>query len=99
MNIVVMGCGYVGLVTGGCLAEMGHLVTCVDSDARKVAQLRLGILPFFEPGLESLVQRNSQQRRLSFTSDPGVAIAAAGVVFIAVGTPPLVQGGPTSAMW
>lgn len=93
MNIVVMGCGYVGLVTGSCLAEMGHLVTCVDSDARKVAQLRMGILPFFEPGLESLVQRNSQQRRLSFTSDPEAVIAAAGVVFIAVGTPPLAQGG------
>ncbi len=93
MNIVVMGCGYVGLVTGGCLAEMGHLVTCVDSDPRKVAQLRMGILPFFEPGLESLVQRNSQQRRLSFTSDPATALAAAGVVFIAVGTPPLAQGG------
>ncbi len=93
MNIVVMGCGYVGLVSGGCLAEMGHLVTCVDSDARKVAQLRMGILPFFEPGLESLVQRNSQQRRLSFTSDPGAAIAASEVVFIAVGTPPLPHGG------
>lgn len=93
MNIVVMGCGYVGLVTGACLAEMGNLVTCVDSDPRKIAQLRLGILPFFEPGLESLLQRNSQQRRLSFTSDPGAAIAAAGVVFIAVGTPALAHGG------
>lgn len=93
MNIVVMGCGYVGLVTGACLAEMGNLVTCVDSDPRKIAQLRLGILPFFEPGLESLVQRNSQQRRLSFSNDPGAAIATAGVVFIAVGTPPLAHGG------
>ncbi len=93
MNIVVMGCGYVGLVTGACLAEMGNLVTCVDSDARKVAQLRLGILPFFEPGLESLAQRNSQQRRLSFTSDPRAALADAEVVFIAVGTPPLAHGG------
>ncbi len=93
MNIVVMGCGYVGLVTGACLAEMGNLVTCVDSNPRKIAQLRLGILPFFEPGLESLVQRNSQQRRLSFSNDPGAAIAAAGVVFIAVGTPPLAHGG------
>ena len=93
MNIVVMGCGYVGLVTGACLAEMGNLVTCVDSDVRKVAQLRLGILPFFEPGLESLAQRNSQQRRLSFTSDPRAALADAEVVFIAVGTPPLAHGG------
>ena len=93
MNIVVMGCGYVGLVTGACLAEMGNLVTCVNSEARKVAQLRLGILPFFEPGLESLAQRNSQQHRLSFTSDPGTTLADAEVVFIAVGTPPLVHGG------
>jgi len=93
MNIVVMGCGYVGLVTGSCLAEMGHLVICIDNDARKVAQLRMGILPFFEPGLESLVQRNSQQRRLSFGNDPGAAIAAAELVFIAVGTPPLAHGG------
>ena len=93
MNIVVMGSGYVGLVTGACLAEMGNLVTCIDSDTRRVAQLRLGILPFFEPGLESLVQRNSQQRRLSFGSDARDALAAAGLVFIAVGTPPLAHGG------
>lgn len=93
MNIVVMGCGYVGLVTGACLAEMGNLVTCVDSDPRRIAQLRLGILPFFEPGLESLVQRNSQQRRLSFAGDAREALAVAGVVFIAVGTPPLAHGG------
>ena len=93
MNVVVMGSGYVGLVTGACLAEMGNLVICIDSDPRRVAQLRLGILPFFEPGLESLVQRNSQQRRLSFACDAREALAAAGLVFIAVGTPPLVLGG------
>ncbi len=93
MNIVVMGCGYVGLVTGACLAEMGNLVTCVDSDARRVSQLRLGVLPFFEPGLESLIQRNSQQRRLSFTNNLQAAINVAGMVFIAVGTPPLPHGG------
>ena len=92
MNIVVVGCGYVGLVTGSCLAEMGNLVTCIDHDARRVAQLRLGIVPFFEPGLESLVQRNSQQRRLSFASDPGDSLATADIVFIAVGTPPLENG-------
>lgn len=92
MNIVVIGCGYVGLVTGACLAEMGHLVTCVDSDPRKVAQLRMGMLPFFEPGLESLAQRNAQQRRLTFTSDFRAATAAADIVFIAVGTPPLPGG-------
>jgi len=93
MNIVVMGCGYVGLVTGACLAEMGNLVTCVDTDARKISQLRLSVLPFFEPGLESLIQHNSQQRRLSFSTTANEAIAVANVVFIAVGTPSLAHGG------
>ncbi|MGE0558611.1 MAG: UDP-glucose/GDP-mannose dehydrogenase family protein [Burkholderiales bacterium] len=93
MNIVVMGCGYVGLVTGACLAEMGNLVTCVDSDPRRISQLRLGMLPFFEPGLESLAQRNAQQRRLVFASDPRAAVGEADMVFIAVGTPPLAGGG------
>ena len=92
MNVVVVGCGYVGLVTGACLAEMGNLVTCIDNDPRRVAQLRLGIVPFFEPGLESLVQRNSQQRRLSFASDPRDALAVADIAFIAVGTPQLENG-------
>lgn len=92
MNVVVVGSGYVGLVTGVCLAEMGNLVTCIDSDPRRVAQLRLGIVPFFEPGLESLMQRNFQQRRLSFSSDSRDSIAAADIVFIAVGTPQLENG-------
>jgi len=93
MNVVVMGCGYVGLVTGACLAEMGNLVTCIDSDQRRIAQLHLGIVPFFEPGLESLVQRNSQQRRLFFASDPREALGLADIVFITVGTPQLETGG------
>lgn len=93
MNVVVVGCGYVGLVTGACLAEMGNLVTCIDSDPRRVAQLRMGIVPFFEPGLESLVQRNSQQRRLSFGSDPRDVIGTADIAFIATGTPQLDSGG------
>jgi UDPglucose 6-dehydrogenase len=92
MNVVVMGSGYVGLVTGTCLAEMGNLVTCIDSDHRRIAQLRLGIVPFYEPGLEPLMQRNSQQRRLSFTSDAAGPLAAADLVFIAVGTPQLENG-------
>jgi UDPglucose 6-dehydrogenase len=92
MNIVVVGSGYVGLVTGTCLAEMGNLVTCVDSDPRRVAQLRLGMVPFFEPGLESMVQRNTQQRRLTFTTTPRDPLAAADIVFIAVGTPQLESG-------
>lgn len=93
MNIVVMGCGYVGLVTGACLAEMGNTVACVDNDARKVAQLRMGMVPFFEPGLESLVQRNTQQHRLAFSADASSVLVKANVVFIAVGTPPLADGG------
>ena len=93
MNITVIGCGYVGLVTGACLAETGNSVTCIDSDAQKVAQLQMGLVPFFEPGLETLVQRNLQQRRLRFAAEPGAAIAGASVVFIAVGTPPLAHGG------
>jgi UDPglucose 6-dehydrogenase len=62
MNIAVIGCGYVGLVTGACLAEMGNTVTCIDSDAHKLAQLQMGLVPFFEPGLESLLQQNAQAR-------------------------------------
>lgn len=92
MNIAVIGCGYVGLVTGACLAATGNSVTCIDSDAQKVAQLRLGLLPFFEPGLEPLVQRHVRQRQLRFAAEPGPAIAAADLVFIAVGTPPLAHG-------
>ncbi|MDP2396731.1 MAG: UDP-glucose/GDP-mannose dehydrogenase family protein [Burkholderiales bacterium] len=93
MNIAVIGCGYVGLVTGACLAEMGNNVTCIDSDSQKVAQLRAGQVPFFEPGLESMVQGNVQRQRLCFATEPGPAIAAAAVVFIAVGTPALAHGG------
>ncbi|MBX3650649.1 MAG: UDP-glucose/GDP-mannose dehydrogenase family protein [Burkholderiales bacterium] len=93
MNIAVIGCGYVGLVTGACLAETGHTVTCIDSDTHRIAQLRMGLLPFFEPGLGPVVQRNSQLQRLLFATDPGPAIAAADLLFIAVGTPPLAHGG------
>lgn len=93
MNVVVVGCGYVGLVTGACLAEMGNLVTCLDSEPRRIAQLRRGIVPFFEPGLELLVQRNLQQRRLSFGSELRDVAGNANIAFIAVGTPPLDDGG------
>lgn len=93
MNIAVIGCGYVGLVTGACLSEMGNTVTCIDSDANRVAQLGKGLLPFFEPGLALLIQRNLQSQRLLFADDAGPAIADSEVVFIAVGTPPLAHGG------
>ncbi len=92
MQIVIMGCGYVGLVTGACLAEMGNQITCVDTDPGKLAQLRMGLVPFFEPGLEALVQRNVQQRRLVFAEDPRAALREAEIAFIAVGTPPLDNG-------
>ncbi len=88
MKITIFGTGYVGLVTGTCLAEMGNHVTCVDVDEGKVARLSRGEVPIFEPGLETLVQRNHQAGRLTFTTDAAAAIAHGEVVFIAVGTPP-----------
>ena len=87
MNIGVVGSGYVGLVIGACLAETGNFVRCVDSDAAKVARLKRGEVPIYEPGLEELVLRNSAEERLSFTTDLDAAVAASEVVFIAVGTP------------
>ncbi len=88
MKIVVVGTGYVGLVTGTCFAEVGMMVTCVDIDTQKVANLEKGILPIFEPGLEEMVQRNTEKGRLSFSTDIATAIVDADVAFIAVGTPP-----------
>ncbi|HET7662659.1 MAG TPA: UDP-glucose/GDP-mannose dehydrogenase family protein [Rhodanobacteraceae bacterium] len=88
MKITIFGIGYVGLVTGTCLAEMGNHVVCVDVDADKVARLSDGEMPIFEPGLEPLVKRNHRAGRLTFTTDARQAIAHGEVVFIAVGTPP-----------
>ena len=87
MNIAVVGTGYVGLVVGTCLADMGHQVVCVDNVLEKVAGLRRGIIPIYEPGLEHLVKRNVHEERLSFTDDAPAAIKEAEVAFIAVGTP------------
>ena len=92
MHIAVVGTGYVGLVTGACFSEFGVTVTCVDKDARKVASLNNGVIPFYEPGLEQLVERNVKQGRLSFTTDLTSAVADALVIFIAVGTPPRADG-------
>lgn len=92
MRIVIVGCGYVGLVTGACLAETGNQVTCIDNDPRKITRLRMGTAPFHEPGLDALVLRNVQQRRLSFAEDPREALRDAEVAFIAVGTPALDTG-------
>ena len=88
MKVAVVGTGYVGLVAGACFAETGHSVICADVDAAKIEGLQRNVLPIYEPGLDSLVERNQGARRLQFTTDVAAAIAAAEVVFIAVGTPP-----------
>ena len=88
MRIVVVGTGYVGLVTGTCFAETGHTVVCLDVDARKIEMLRAGGIPIYEPGLEELVKRNVKEHRLSFTTSYAEALEGAEVAFIAVGTPP-----------
>src|SRR6476620_7482188 len=87
MKIAVVGTGYVGLVLGACLAESGNDVTCVDKDTAKVAMLRRGKIPIYEPGLEEIVKRNKSEGRLVFTTDLPKAVRAAEVAFIAVGTP------------
>ncbi len=88
MRIAIFGTGYVGLVTGTCLAEVGHDVICVDIDAAKVEGLKQGVIPIFEPGLQPMVKANHAAGRLDFTTDAAAAIAHGEVVFIAVGTPP-----------
>jgi UDPglucose 6-dehydrogenase len=88
MKITVVGTGYVGLVSGACLAEMGNDVMCLDVDAAKVARLRQGDIPIYEPGLEELVQRNARAGRLHFTDDIPDSVRHGDVQFIAVGTPP-----------
>jgi UDPglucose 6-dehydrogenase len=88
MHIAVIGTGYVGLVVGACLAESGNDVVCCDIDAGKIARLNAGEIPIYEPGLEVLVERNLAESRLSFTTDVAGAVAAAEIIFIAVGTPP-----------
>ncbi len=87
MKIAVVGSGYVGLVTGVCLADFGHDVVCIDKDQGKIGALRNGMIPIYEPGLSDLVKTNVEAGRLNFTTDLPAAVAPAEVVFIAVGTP------------
>lgn len=88
MNLTVIGTGYVGLVSGACFAEMGNNVTCVDVDEKKIEGLRNGVLPIYEPGLEPIVARNIEEKRLGFTTRLADTIGQSNIFFIAVGTPP-----------
>ncbi|GAB6181513.1 UDP-glucose/GDP-mannose dehydrogenase family protein [Desulfotomaculum defluvii] len=92
MNICIVGTGYVGLVTGACFAEMGNHVWCVDLDTEKIAGLKAGVMPIYEPGLKEMVIRNSQEGRLFFTSSLKEGLSDALFCFIAVGTPPQEDG-------
>jgi UDPglucose 6-dehydrogenase len=88
MRVAIFGTGYVGLVTGTCLAEVGHDVVCIDIDAAKVDGLNHGVIPIYEPGLEPMVNANHAAGRLHFTTDAAAGIAHGDIIFIAVGTPP-----------
>jgi UDPglucose 6-dehydrogenase len=92
LKISVIGAGYVGLVTGGCLAEIGHEVSCTDSDAAKMAVLQSGKLPIYEPGLDEVVDKARREGRLNFGVSAAEAVRVADAIFICVGTPPLPNG-------
>ena len=92
MRIAILGCGYVGLVSGACLAEIGHSVVCTDNDESKIVTLNQGGLPIYEPHLDEIVARNVAAGRLKFTADLGEAVRYGDAVFICVGTPPLQDG-------
>jgi UDPglucose 6-dehydrogenase len=92
MKIAVVGTGYVGLVTGTCFAETGNQVTCVDINEEKVKQMQAGIIPIYEPGLDDLFQRNTEEGRLHFTTSLKEGIEGAKVIFLALPTPPGADG-------
>jgi UDPglucose 6-dehydrogenase len=93
MNVSIFGTGYVGLVTGACFAESGNRVLCVDIDPTKIASLRDGVVPIYEPGLAEMVEQNVRDGRLDFTTDAARGVQHGGVIFLAVGTPPDGDGG------
>ena len=86
-SIAVVGTGYVGLITGACLADLGHQVVCYDINEPKIHLLNNGIIPIYEDGLQEVVSRNCKEGRLAFTSDPNLALPSASIIFIAVDTP------------
>src|ERR1700680_4287710 len=92
MKLSVIGCGYVGLVTGSCLAEAGHEVVATDNDSARIAMLNSGRLPIYEPGLDKVMESACAANRLRFTSDCAQAVRAADAIYICVGTPPLESG-------
>jgi UDPglucose 6-dehydrogenase len=87
MKILMVGTGYVGLVSGACFSDFGHQVVCLDKDAAKIEALRAGVIPIYEPGLDAMVAANAKEGRLSFTTDLAEGARDADVIFIAVGTP------------
>jgi UDPglucose 6-dehydrogenase len=94
MQICVVGVGYVGLVTSACLAEAGNNVVCVDNDSRKIADLKSGVIPIYEPGLTEMVKRNEKLARLNFTTDLKYGLDNSLIIFLAVGTPSAPDGSP-----
>jgi UDPglucose 6-dehydrogenase len=92
LRISMIGCGYVGLVTGTCLAEAGHQVLCTDNDAERIAALKAGVVPIYEPHLDAMLAANCRSQNLSFTRNAAEAVRAADAIFICVGTPPLENG-------
>lgn len=92
MHVAMIGTGYVGLVSGACFADLGHHVTCVDTDAEKIGKLRRAEIPIYEPGLEDIVARNVEAGRLSFTTDAAAVVPSCDAIFICVGTPPREDG-------
>ena len=94
MHVTVIGTGYVGTVTGACLSYIGHHVSCVDTDEAKIAKLKRGESPIYEPHLEALIALAAERGGIVFTTEIGPAVAASDVIFIAVGTPPMPNGEP-----